>query len=257
MQLDFFDRWLREVPAGPSRPPVRYFVTGTDEWCDGDRWPPSGTRLLTIDLGADEDPAAPALGVQPAARALRVQPASTGTARVDLVFDEAAPVPTCGGQTFLPGLEVSANAGPRDLRRFVGRADVIAMFGDVLAAPVEAVGDVMLRIQLAEGPPGVSLVGRLVEGMADGSVMLLAEGAGRLADEAPSGAGAIDVMMPPIAHRFAAGSRIGLLVSATSHPRYRRWVSSRRPEAPRRGTLALALGHTSTSRLWLNVGATT
>ena len=57
---------------------------------------------------------------------------STGSAAASdsFVYDPADPVTTCGGATFLPGLFIGANAGPRDQTRTEARQDVLCYTSD-------------------------------------------------------------------------------------------------------------------------------
>jgi predicted acyl esterase len=231
-QLDWFDRWLRELPAADTaHSPVTWFHMGADRWLSSDCWPP-GTERRLLHLGPGSDGRA-GLGTEP--------PSADG--RWALTFDEDNPVPTRGGQTFLPGLEVSANAGPHDQRDVIGHPGVLHCRGERLAEPLDVVGEVDLRLRLHVTLPGTSIVARLVEELPDSSLMLVCEGAARTPSDAePESELDLEFRVGSTSHRFAAGSRVGLLLSCTSVPRFRRWVTADVPSRPRSGTHHVVFG---------------
>jgi predicted acyl esterase len=204
-QLAWFDRWLRG--AGERGRPATWFHPGVG-WRDGDRWPPPS-----------DDVAIPLEGLAG-----------------PLAWDEDDPVPTIGGATFLPGLEVAANAGPRDQARLLDRPDVASWFGEPLPGPLDVTGAVRCEVVLT-AETGARVVVRLVERTPDGRTMLVADGAA-----VHDGSGLARVGVGPTAWRFEPGSRVGVLVSHTSSPRYRRWLTDHRPAAPRRGRTELRAG---------------
>jgi predicted acyl esterase len=203
-QLAWFDRWLRGSDA--ESPPVTWFQPDHG-WISAESWPVA--EDAAIDLTGLEGP---------------------------LAYDEDDPVPTIGGATFLPGLEVAANAGPRDQTTLLGRSDVATWSGAPLVTPLDVTGEVRCELRL-DAEPGARVVVRLVEQRNDGRAMLVADGA-----TTHDGSGRVAVAVGPTAWRFAAGSRVGLLVSHTSSPRHRRWLTDRRPTAARRGRSALLAG---------------
>ncbi|MES2171871.1 MAG: CocE/NonD family hydrolase [Actinomycetota bacterium] len=219
-QLDWFDRWLRGIEPSAPAPRVTWFHTGENAWRTADRWPPVH-RELRYALGSG--------------RLTAWEDAADG--ELTLSFDENTPVPTIGGQTFLPGLEVAANAGPRDQGELIGRADVGCFRGDELTAPVDVIGEVVVNARIRSELAAVSLMARLVEELPGGEHMLVCEGAGR-----SDAHGTVRVALGTASIRFAAGSRITLLLSCTSSPRFRRWVTAQPPAAPRAGEITVLTG---------------
>jgi predicted acyl esterase len=84
-------------------------------------------------------------------------------------------------------------------------------------------------------------VARLVERDADGRVMLVADGASNDATRVDVG---------PVAWRFAKGSQVGLLLSHTSWPKYRRWITDSASDTMRNGVSTVQTGPAS----WLTLG---
>jgi predicted acyl esterase len=205
-QLAWFDRWLR--CTGESGRPVSWFHPGHG-WVEAEAWPEA------------EEVVHPLAGLEG-----------------ELAWDEDDPVPTVGGATFLPGLEVAANAGPRDQTRLLDRPDVARWASEALTRELNVTGEVRCELAL-DAEPGARVVVRLVEHRTDGRAMLVADGAATT-----SGDGHVTVAIGPTAWRFATGSRIGVLVSHTSCPRFRRWLTDRRPGSPGRGSSRLRAGST-------------
>jgi putative CocE/NonD family hydrolase len=221
-QLDWFDRWLRPDAGGVNRDRVTWFHMGEDTWRSGPSFPPPSARPVVLALSSRPDGPGQ-LGPAPSARhATRLR------------FDEDDPVPTLGGGTFLPGLEVAANAGPRDQQELVARQDVAVFLSEPLEAPLDVIGPVACRIRLRTALAGTSLVVRLVEVRHDGTMPLVADGAAR--GGGPDGED-VHVALGGTSWRFAPGTRIGLLLSCTSAPRYRRWVTAAVPAEPRSGSV--------------------
>jgi putative CocE/NonD family hydrolase len=211
-QLSFFDRTVRAqgeeqaqgvLAFAPSR---REWVSLAD-WPDGQMcgWslravPPSGTRGTLI----------PKLNEW------------TGVGQLlRLPFDESRPVPTIGGGTFLPGLDVSANSGPRDQRPLIARPDVVVFESEPLEHDLEFFGEGELSINAGVSDAGQRLVVRLADGSMDGRLLLVSEGAGRFATSSTYPArSAARIELAPFWWTFMSGSRLTLLISCTSHPRY-------------------------------------
>jgi len=227
-QLDWFDRWMRPSVSKVA-PCTSWFHMGANEWRSADAWPPESDEVRLY-LSGDE----------PTARALTFVPPSEPEHH-PLEFDENHPVPTLGGQTFLPGLEVSGNAGPRDQQRLLARPDVLHYRGPQLTKKLDITGDVRLQLYLRPALPGISIVARLAEERADGSLLLVCEGATRAADADTTAGGPVEValLVGTTSHRFAVDSWIVLLLSNTSAPRFRRWVTALPPGKPRAGHSAV------------------
>lgn len=202
LQLDWFDRWCQPRPE-PSKPDfsprVRIFVTGIDEWRVGESWPPEGVASVP-------------LYVTPAG--LESAP-SHHPETLDIRFDETDPVPTIGGGTFLPGLEIAANAGPRDQRPIVHRADVLVLRA-LEPRPMEVLGEVTLELHLEHAAVGTRVVARLVDVEPDGRLLVLCEAAGRTS----SATTPMQLSVGWVAHSFRPGHSVALILCCTSVPRY-------------------------------------
>jgi uncharacterized protein len=226
LHLRWFDRHLRGIENGvDEEPPVRLFVMGADEWRDADDWPLPGTRYVPFHLhsGGSANTAGGdgALSTEP--------PGDEPEDRY--VYDPRDPVPTVGGATFLPGLAVSANAGPRDQAPLAGRADVLTYVTAPLERDVEAIGPVELVLHASSSALDTDFTGKLIDVHPDGRAELLTDGILRarcrdsLADPRPLEPGRVyelRIDLGATANVFRAGHRIRLDVSSSNFPRFDR-----------------------------------
>ncbi len=226
LQLRWFDWLLKGTDTGlANEKPVRLFVMGTDEWRDADDWPLPGTRYVDYFLHSQ-------------GRANTA--AGDGVLSTDVpgdepddiyTYDPRHPVPTTGGATFLPGLFIGANAGPRDQRGPESRPDVLCYTTRPLAEAVEVIGPVKLVLHISSSAPDTDFTGKLVDVWPDGRAVNVAEGILRARYRDP-GAGPslmtpdrayeVTVDLVATANVFAAGHRIRLEVSSSNFPRFDR-----------------------------------
>jgi hypothetical protein len=231
-QLDWFDRWLTgsgetraeavgTAPAGTA-PAVRTFVTGADRWTAGDQWPPATTPIaLYLTPGPTDGPG-------PRAQFLGPAPAAGSWS---FTYDADEPTPTLGGRTFLPGLEVAAEAGPADQRALFDRSDGVVFCADRLDTDLELAGPVTVAVRAAADPAVSILVGTLVDLGPDGRAELVTRGATRYRrppgdDPGPAHpAVRVELALGSVHHAFTAGHRLALHLAAGSFPAYDRWAA--------------------------------
>jgi|HubBroStandDraft_1064217.scaffolds.fasta_scaffold66820_2 putative CocE/NonD family hydrolase len=194
--------WLDEHLAkrgGRRRPaPVHVFVTGADEWRDLPSWPPeTDQRSFHLHPGGGLTEEAPPPDAAPSA----------------FTFDPAHPTPTVGGAA-LTGKSVV------DDTALAERADVLTFTGPVLLAPVEVLGAPVVELAHQSDNPHADLFVRVSEVDRHGRSHNVTEGYVRL-DPARTDE-PVSVTLRDTAYRFAAGSRIRLLIAGGSHPKYAR-----------------------------------
>jgi uncharacterized protein len=194
--------WLDEHLAGTGSrtrsAPVGIFVTGAGEWRDLPEWPPP-----TVES---------ALHLQEGGR-LGQEPAAGGTA--SFTYEPSDPTPTFGGRMLSPSV-----AGYRKDGALAERADVLTFTGPELTAPVEIVGVPVVELAHSTDNPHADLFVRLSEVDAKGTSRNVSEGLVRLD---PAGAEpVVRLDLDACAHRFAAGSRIRLVIAGGSFPRWER-----------------------------------
>jgi putative CocE/NonD family hydrolase len=225
-QIRFFDRHVRGLAGDlDDQPPVTLFVMGANVWRDELDWPLPDTRFTAYYLHSDGH-AATADG--------------DGTLSVQLPADEPCdvyeydprdPVPTVGGQTFLPGLRIGENSGPRDQRAVESRPDVLCFTTPELERDTEVTGPVALTLYVASSARDTDFTGKLVDVHPDGRAMILTEGILRArhrtapAAPEPLEPGAVYELRIDLwatANVFKAGHRIRLEVSSSNFPRFDR-----------------------------------
>lgn len=226
MQIRWFDHWLKGIANGvPDEPPVRLFIMGRDQWRDEADWPlpdtrwerwylHSGGRANTVNGDGSLSTTAP--GTEPADR---------------YDYDPRDPVPTVGGATFLPGLFVAANAGPRDQRAVEMRADVLCYTSAPLARDTEVTGPVTLVLHVTSSAVDTDFTGKLVDVHPDGQAIILTDGILRaryresLSEPAlmtPGQVYTLTLDLVATANLFKAGHRLRLEVSSSNFPRFDR-----------------------------------
>lgn len=226
MQLRWFDALLKGEDTGlHTDKPVRLFVMGADTWRDEDDWPLPDTEYVDYFLHsgghantADGDGS--------------LSPDAPGDQPDDVfVYDPQDPVSTTGGPTFLPGLFIGANAGPRDQRSVEQRPDVLCYTTPPLQEPLEVTGPVELVVHLSSSAPDTDVTGKLVDVHPDGRAENLCEGILRvrhrnsLSDPEliePGQVYELRVDLVATSNLFAAGHRIRLEVSSSNFPRFDR-----------------------------------
>jgi uncharacterized protein len=196
--------WLEEHLAQRGkrrRPaPVRVFVTGAKEWRDLPQWPPA-SETRTLYLHADHR-----LGPLPPTAD---QPASSFT------FEPADPTPTMGG----PLLDFRCRVDDTALAE---RPDVLAFTGAVLERPLEILGTTVVELTHSCDNPHTDLFVRISEVDRRGRSHNVTEGYARLDPTRRETGSTVSLALRPTAHRFAAGSRVRLLIAGGCHPQFAR-----------------------------------
>jgi len=223
-QIRWFDHWLKGDDNGiETEPPVKLFVMGLDQWREEKDWPLPDTQWRKYYLHSD-GPAASKMG-ELSSDAPDIESGDSYT------YDPSDPVPTVGGATFLPGLFVAANAGPRDQQAIEGRADVLCYTSAVLEHDVEATGPINLVLYVRSSALDTDFTGKLVDVYPDGRAMLLTDGIlrARYRDGFekpevlnPGEIYRLEIDLVATANVFAAGHRIRLEVSSSNFPRFDR-----------------------------------
>lgn len=199
--LDWFAEHLAGTGSRTRWTPVRLYQTGSGQWRDLPEWPPATTeKVLHLRPGAD----------------LGDAPAPTDAAQATFTYDPADPTPTVGGR-----LLAAATGGYRDDTALAGRPDVLAFTAPPLTAALEVVGSPVIELVHASDNPHADLFVRISEVDGRGRSRNVSEGFLRL-EPASSDGGVVRIELDAVAHRFASGHRIRLLVAGGSFPRWER-----------------------------------
>jgi putative CocE/NonD family hydrolase len=214
------------------RATVRAYVNGFD-WVDLPDWPPA--------MPEHE------LFLQPTGRLSERPPAPTAPSS-SFVFHPANPTPTIGGRL------LAREAGYRDDTQLGRRADVLAYTGDPLPADLYLVGTAAVELEHSCDNPNNDVFVRISEVDAKGRSRNVTDAFVRRTEQS----GRLRIEFDAVAHRFAAGSRIRLLVAGGSHPRFARNLGTGEP--PISGSRLVRATHTvrhgdgGVSRLLLPAG---
>ncbi len=168
-QLEWFDQWLKDkdVPM-MSRPPVRIFVMGLNQWRDEAEWPPKGARMARYYLESGGH--ANSLNGD---GTLTPEPVMKSQHDV-FVFDPHNPVPTRGGA-------VCCNPsifpwGPMDQRPVEQRSDVLVYSTPALREDVEVTGPIQVTLFAASTAPDTDFTAKLVDVLPNGVARNLTDG---------------------------------------------------------------------------------
>jgi putative CocE/NonD family hydrolase len=203
--VDWLTTHLREQPARLRSKPVRVFVEGSG-WREYDDWPPDGRTVRPWHLHNHGR-----LSRQPPMQA------EPDTFR----YDPADPTPTVGGPLLLSNV-----AGPRDNRAVEARPDVLVYTSTPLREDYEVIGPVSATVHVRASRPHLDVFVRLCDVHPSGRSINICDGLvrvtpGRYPVDA-DGVSAVTLDLWPAGHRFPAGHRLRVQVSAGAHPRYPR-----------------------------------
>lgn len=226
LQLRWFDWLLRGRDNGiETEKPVRIFVMGADVWRDEADWPLPDTEYVDYFLHSGGR-------ANTSAGDGHLSVESPGDEPEDVyLYDPRDPVPTRGGGTFLPGLGLGVNAGPRDQRPVEGRHDVLCYTTPPLAEALEVTGPVLAVLHISSSALDTDFTAKLVDVHPDGRAQNVADGILRaryresLSAPRPLEPGRIyEVVVDLVAtsNVFAAGHCVRLEVSSSNFPRFDR-----------------------------------
>jgi uncharacterized protein len=201
-------------------------------WRFADRWPLPGSQVLNLYLHADGR--------------LSGQPPAQAAAALSFDYDPRHPVPTIGG-TIASGEPVMFAGGfdQRDDARFFAcsgsgadlseRPDVLSFVSEPLAAPLDVVGELSVRLFVSSDAPDTDFTVKLVDvyppsaDYPEGFALNITDGILRMryrdswTEPALMDAGRVyEVVVRPFpsANRFAAGHRIRLDISSSNYPHF-------------------------------------
>jgi putative CocE/NonD family hydrolase len=222
LQLQFFGYHLKgSSSALADQPPVRIFVMGEKCWREEDEWPLVRTQYTPWYLHSHGGAGSAGGGLSPE------KPAEE--AWDVYLYDPRHPAPTLGGPTFLPGLLIGANAGPRDQRPAEARSDVLVFTSDVLEEPLEVTGPLTAVLYASSTASDTDFVVRLCDVYPDGASRILAEGILRTryregceqpVPMIPSEVYAYRINLVATSNVFLPGHRIRVDVTSSSFPRF-------------------------------------
>lgn len=155
--LEWFDYWLKGVHNGVgTRPPVRVFVMGINEWREEDGFPPSRARICRLYFN------------------------SLGHANSAQGDGRLVPAPEVRESpdhyTYNPDNPTPAAGGGEDVRPIEARQDTLVYTSDPLAGDLEMIGPLRVLLHAASDAPDTDFVVRLVDVYPDGRAIAIADG---------------------------------------------------------------------------------
>jgi len=189
-------------PDTLAAPAARIFVTGAEAWRDLPAWPPAASPQHWY--------------LQPDAGLAAGLPAESEPDRY--TYNPADPTPSLGGPV---GNQGTARV---DNRMLEARPDVLTFTSSALGGDLEVIGVPTVDLHVASSREHTDFFARLCEVNPAGQSVNICDGLLRLAPgeppAAPDGSRRVKFELWPVAHRFAARSRLRLQVSSGAHPRY-------------------------------------
>jgi uncharacterized protein len=229
IQLEWFDRHLKDEggagSADDAELPVKLFVMGPNVWRDEADWPLPDTRYTNWFLNSD-GPANTSSGDGN----LTMEAVQSGGSD-SWTYDPSDPVPTVGGASFLPALQISANSGPRDQSEVERRADVLCFTSAPLEEDLEVIGHVRLILFCSSSALDTDFTGKLVNLGPDGRAEIVTDGILRaryresMSTAVPLVPGEVhqlEIDLSATAYVFPRGHCLRLDVSSSNFPRFDR-----------------------------------
>jgi uncharacterized protein len=189
---------------GQEEGPVRIFVTGAEQWRDLPDWPPPANAQTWY--------------LQPGGGLSTTLPPASEPDRY--LYDPADPTPGLAGPV---GNQGTARVDNRVLE---ARPDVLTYTSAPLEADTEVVGVPVVNLHVGSNRGHTDFFARLCQVNPAGQSLNICDALLRLSPGQPAaakdGTRLARFELWPVAHRFAAGSRLRLQVSSGAHPRYAR-----------------------------------
>jgi putative CocE/NonD family hydrolase len=223
-QFEWFDQWLgdKDVPM-MSKPPVRIFVMGANQWRDENDWPPKDARTTKFFLEsgghANSLDGDGLLSTEP--------PRSAG--RDTFVFDPHNPVPTRGGAVCCNPLIFPW--GPMDQRPVERRPDVLVYSTAPLRDDLQVIGPIEVVLYASSTAPDTDFSAKLVDVFPDGMARNLTDGILRARYRKslskpellkPGEVTAFKIDVGVTSNVFLKGHRVRVEISSSNFPRFDR-----------------------------------
>jgi uncharacterized protein len=221
LQVRWFDRWLKGIENGIDRePPLQLYMTGAEEWLEGDEWPFPDTGEISLYLATGDGSDDGSLN----SGSLRADPPAADEPPDSYVHDPYDPVPTIGGHG---GVSWMWPSGPLDQRDAEARS--LTYTTAPLTDPLDVVGEPEARLFVSTSAVDTDVVVTLADVHPDGYSEIVRQGALRGRHRGgpestelmqPGEVYELTVRMTPVVHRFRAGHRLRMTVASSSFPNF-------------------------------------
>ena len=226
LQLDWFDRHLKQDPAALSKPfpPVRYFSMGDNVWRDAQTWPPEGyTTTLFYLHSAGRANTRKGNGSLTKEAPAKDQPHDTFRA------DPGNPAPSCPVTDARP--LKAAVWGPVDQGATEDRDDVLVYTSEPMTTPLTFAGNAEAKLHVSTDTPDADWAVKIIDVHPDGFAQNIARGIlrGRYRNSLlkpelmkPGQVYEITIDLGPVAASIAKGHQLRVDISGADFPLYDR-----------------------------------
>lgn len=202
-KLAWFDTHVRGKQTRQF-PVLRYYRTGEHAgWEELGSWqkPPTTALYATLDQRLQLEPAA-------------------GTGHVEWAYNPADPTPSV---MLTLGFDDTDVSGPFDDSVLEDRPDVRFFTTDVLRKPIDCLGRVTAQTTLSSDAASADIFLRVLDVLETGETVNVGQGILRVTHpQLADGGVPVHVNLGPVAHQFASGHRIRLLIASAAHPYFNR-----------------------------------
>jgi len=223
LQLEWFNRWLKDKPPPKEWPAARIFVMGANRWRDEYEWPLA--RAVSTPLYLSSDDGANSL----AGDGVLLWQSPRKDQEDHFVYDPANPVPTMGGNTCCnPSV---FRWGPVDQAPVETRQDVLVYTSEPLKEELEVTGPVKAVLHVATSARDTDFTVKLVDvypggraiNLTDGILRLrYRQGLDRVVLAEPGRVYEVTVDAGVTSNVFLPGHRLRVEVSSSNFPRFDR-----------------------------------
>jgi predicted acyl esterase len=237
LQINWFDRWLKEADNGADRiPPVQYYAMGDadkpqgpgNRWISRNDWPPPSRDMpLYLSSGG----------------LLRTEkPPATGQPE-QFSFDPKNPVPTSGGKN------LNIKAGSYDQRSVESRPDVLVFTSPPVTDSLSVAGRVFVTLWASSDGLDTDFTAKLCDVYPDGRSMLVADGIVQARHRnsfkkeellEPGKMVEFTIDLWSTAVTFAPGHAVRLSVSSSNDPRFEPNPNTGEPFRSKNGIFRIA-----------------
>jgi len=220
----WFDRWLKDEPNGiDEEPPVKVFMSGSNQWRSFPSWPPPSSINVPYYLHSDG--------------ALELEPPHDSEPVQEFTYNPADPVPTVGGSVLMHPYYIP---GPRNQHLRDGRTDILRFCTCPLERKILVTGPVKVHLWAASSAPDTDFVATLLDVHPDGRAFNLTDGIIRARFRSgpmpeyltPGHPYEFTIDLWSIGHVFLAGHCIRLDISSSNFPRWDRSRNTGPDSAP-------------------------
>ncbi len=213
----WFDKWLKgKELVGWQRQPLRYFLTGDNQWLECLEWPPRNSHDEVLYLHSDGK----ANSIAGSGRLTKDAP---GLEESDsFLFNPATPVTPPASKHIL------TNSAVKDVSTIESRSDVLVYTSDKLTADLTVVGKPRLVLNVSSTLPDTDFTAWLTDVSADGRSMSLLDAVVRCSQQPAAKCQTfvagdrckITIELGSLAHLFKSGHSLRIDVSSSNSPAF-------------------------------------